>query len=711
MSIYDNETAFVDSTAVSIGLAEMFDVTAGSSDPAYLVLTVLDRDEYTAGASGATGTLTGNGHTLSLSSIGEDGRGTGIVFTYQAATGLYYNSTYGYLNQLVYNSSSGAGDVTNLSLFGMSNLAEANAFASNPDLMMQEDAAGYIGSATVVTRPDYTATVPSQATPDSIAAVADSFVGDAWNTNGCWVLASTIAAEAGASLPVQSTLVGLPGQANGEWIVAFNGPAGQAGNWESMVHAGEMVVFENASGGGHVTTCVSGSGSTAMLVDNITYESSSGQILNPANDGSSSDVLISAPHLASDEFSGVSAATVVIYQLDTPIVTADVASDSLACTESQSLGALFSATDPANKAITSWQVYDTATGDALVLNGTDYNDHSASNALTASSLAAVSLLAGSSATTDTLEVRAYNGSYWGDWTSLGVAIVAAAAPPSPPLLERQTANQTWLGGKAIALTLPSGTFQDPQGETLTYAATQSNGQALPSWLTFNATTNSFSGTAPTTAETLSISVTAMDTSGLSVTDTFSATVIGSPQLSAQTANQTWIGGKPIALALPAGTFTDPQGETLAYSATLSNGQALPSWLSLNSATDTFSGTAPVTAETLGITVTATDSSGLAVSDTFSATVIGAPELTLQTPSQTWSEGKAISLTLPASTFTDPQGEKLSYTAALSNGQALPAWLIFNAASDSFSGTAPATAQSLTVDVTATDTSGLSVSDI
>jgi hypothetical protein len=94
MPIYDNETAFVDSTAVSIGLAEMFDVTAGSSDPAYLVLTVLDRDEYTAGASGATGTLTGNGHTLSLSSIGEDGRGTGIVFTYQAATGLYYNSTW-----------------------------------------------------------------------------------------------------------------------------------------------------------------------------------------------------------------------------------------------------------------------------------------------------------------------------------------------------------------------------------------------------------------------------------------------------------------------------------------------------------------------------------------------------------------------------------------------------------------------------------------
>ncbi len=92
MAISDDETAFVNSNAVSIGLAEMFGVSAGSTDPAYLVLTVLDRDEYTAGATTATGTLTGNGQTLGLSSIGGDGRAAGIVFTYQASTGLYYNS-------------------------------------------------------------------------------------------------------------------------------------------------------------------------------------------------------------------------------------------------------------------------------------------------------------------------------------------------------------------------------------------------------------------------------------------------------------------------------------------------------------------------------------------------------------------------------------------------------------------------------------------
>ena len=130
MAITDNESAFVDSSAVSIGLSQMFTVTPGSTDPTYLVLTVLDRNEYTAGASGATGSLSGNGHTLGLGSIGGDGRGTGIVFTYtyNAATGQYgyYNSTYGWFNQLTYNSSGSAGDVTNLSLFGTSSLSLAN---------------------------------------------------------------------------------------------------------------------------------------------------------------------------------------------------------------------------------------------------------------------------------------------------------------------------------------------------------------------------------------------------------------------------------------------------------------------------------------------------------------------------------------------------------------------------------------------------------
>jgi hypothetical protein len=717
MSIVLNKNAFVDTTVVSIGLSQMFTVTAGSNNPAYLVLTVLDRNEYTAGASGATGTLSGNGHTVNLSSLGSDGRGTGIIFTYQVSTGRYYNSTYGFFDQLTYISSGSLNDVTNLSLFGTSNLSQATNYATNAYAMMQVAASGYLGSATVVTRPAFARAVPGQATPNSIAAVADSFVGQAWNMNGCWVLASTIAAEAGASLPVQSTAIGVPGQANGEWIVAFNGPAGQSGNWQSLVTAGEVIVIGTAGGGGHITTCVSGSGSTAMLVDNATYVNSSGQVQNLANDGSASDIIVAAPHGASQEWAGVATTSVVIYELDTPIVTDTVSFCSLAFSASRILGSLFTATDPANKTITQWQVYDTASSDMLVLNGTNYSDHSASSALTVASLASVSLLAGAVAITDILEVRAYNGTWWGDWTSLNVGVMATA--PSAPVLQTQTPTQTWTGGKPISLTVA---FSDPQGQALNYSAQQLNGQALPSWLVFNAASDTFSGTAPPTAQTLNIVVTARDTSGLSATDTFSATVLGAPTLMAQTPTQAWTSGKAVSLVLPANTFVDPQGQHLVYTATQSNGQALPTWLSFNAATETFSGTAPATAQSLVVKVTATDSSGLAASDTFTASVLPVPAgpvalkpgITVphSTPNQTWIDGQTVDLVLPSNTFTDALGLKMTFAAYQVSGPNVTSWLRFNSITDEFTGKVPATVSgTIGLEVIATDAQHVTAADL
>ena len=58
----------------------------------------------------------------------------------------------------------------------------------------------------------------------------------------------------------------------------------------------------------------------------------------------------------------------------------------------------------------------------------------------------------------------------------------------------------------------------------------------------------------------------------------------------QTGRQIWLRGQSVSFTLPAGTFTDPQGETLTYTASsgLDFG-ALPSWLTFNPATLTFSG--------------------------------------------------------------------------------------------------------------------------
>jgi Putative Ig domain len=711
VSIIQSKTAFVGTGSASIGLSQMFSVTAGSSNPTYLVLSALDRNEYTAGASGATGSLSGNGHTLGLSGTYGDARSAGIVFTYQGFTGRYYSSIYGYLDQLTYQSSGSLADVTNLSLFGASDLGPATSYAASAYGMIQVDASGYLGSATIITQPKVTAGVPAQATPHSIAAVANSFVGQAWNMNGCWVLASTIAAEAGASLPVQSTLIGLPGRANGEWIVAFNGPAAQPGNWQSMVTAGEIVVIGTPGGGGHITTCVSGSGSTAMLVDNITYEDWSGRIANLAHDGSSSDIIVAAPHAASQEWAGVQGGSVVIYELDTPIVSASVSSDILACLASQSLASLFIARDPASRAITSWQIYDTAAGDRLVLSGGTYSDHTAASALTTASLASVSLLAGPIAGTDTVEVRAFNGSFWGDWQSLAVSIIA------PPVLAAQTPNQTWTGGKAVSLPLPTTTFKDPQGQTLRYSAHLSNGQALPGWLSFNAATDTFSGTAPITAQTLGIVVTATDTSGLSVSDIFSATVLGAPMVTKPTSNQAWTEGKAISLALPMNTFTDPQGQKLIYTASLSNGHALPTWLDFNAATATFGGIAPNAAQSLSIKVTATDSSGLATSESFGASV-QAPviqpgiKVSAPTPHQTWVGGQKVDLVLPANTFTDALGLKMTFAMYQESGPNVTSWLHFNPATDELLGTVPLVASGpVTLAVLAADSLHMTAVDL
>ena len=77
-----------------------------------------------------------------------------------------------------------------------------------------------------------------------------------------------------------------------------------------------------------------------------------------------------------------------------------------------------------------------------------------------------------------------------------------------------------------------------------------------------------------------------------------------PAVTAQTATQTWKLGQAVNFTLASNTFTDPQAEKLSYSATLSSGAPLPSWLTFNASTGTFAGTVPNTAAGLSIKVTA-----------------------------------------------------------------------------------------------------------
>ena len=104
-------------------------------------------------------------------------------------------------------------------------------------------------------------------------------------------------------------------------------------------------------------------------------------------------------------------------------------------------------------------------------------------------------------------------------------VVKIANVNEAPILTSSLANQSNDEDSAFSFTIPSNTFNDEDGDTLTYIATLEDGSALPSWLTFDAATGTFSGT-PLNDDVGVISVTVTATDGsFSVTDTFNLTVV------------------------------------------------------------------------------------------------------------------------------------------------------------------------------------------
>ncbi len=102
-----------------------------------------------------------------------------------------------------------------------------------------------------------------------------------------------------------------------------------------------------------------------------------------------------------------------------------------------------------------------------------------------------------------------------------------------------------------------------------------------------------------------------------------------PVLSTPLADQVATEAAPFSYTIPAGSFTDPDGDPLTYSATLADGSPLPGFLSFNAGSQTFSGTPPVgSAGTYSITVTASDPEPVGASDTFDLVVNPAVGLTL-----------------------------------------------------------------------------------
>jgi uncharacterized delta-60 repeat protein len=268
----------------------------------------------------------------------------------------------------------------------------------------------------------------------------------------------------------------------------------------------------------------------------------------------------------------------------------------------------------------------------------------------------------------------------------------------------------------------------------------------PAWLTFSApvggTTASLFGT-PTNDnvgryDNLQMKVT--DNLGASATFTFNVRVQNVNDAPVSVTPSPLVNQAPIvwgtsipAYQVPLTAFTDddlllPVGlqDTLAYSATLTSGAALPAWLNFDATTRTFTGTPSFTdLGEIKVLVTVRDSNNLNVLNGTSAFSEFTFTVTNTTPTLTTPPGitdqvastrAVFNLVVPTSNFTDPDpADALTYSAQLAGGGgALPTWLTFNAATRTFSG-APTIANvtgttPLAIQLIATDKTGAFVID-
>ena len=192
-----------------------------------------------------------------------------------------------------------------------------------------------------------------------------------------------------------------------------------------------------------------------------------------------------------------------------------------------------------------------------------------------------------------------------------------------PTVSNFIADLTVLEDVPFSFVVPPTTFADQDaGDVLTLSASLADGTALPSWLSFDAGTTTFSGV-PNDAQVGTLGLRVRATDGRNeIADTFNLTITNvneAPTVAAPLVDQAVTKEVPFTFIVPAGAFADvDSGDSLAYSATLADNSALPSWLVFNPVTRTFSGT-PQSGDVgvINVKLSATDTGSLSAADVFS----------------------------------------------------------------------------------------------
>ena len=143
-----------------------------------------------------------------------------------------------------------------------------------------------------------------------------------------------------------------------------------------------------------------------------------------------------------------------------------------------------------------------------------------------------------------------------DSSSAYTMTINVTAVNDAPTVATAIPDQTATAGTAFRYQVPDTTFSDADtGDMLSYAATQADGTNLPTWLGFTAGTRTFAGTpAATDVETVSVTVTATDSNGGTVSDDFDIVVSAAPNAAPTASNGTVTTNEDTAHTFAAANF-------------------------------------------------------------------------------------------------------------------------------------------------------------
>lgn len=225
----------------AIKLASEFSVNTTMASR--LVVSMYDRDNYAGKQTYSYGTLSGDNQKFAASSYS---------LTFNLVGGQYVTSNGVKFNDLTFTASTQEDRLQTI------------------DVMAYNTKGTLIDTRTVdvVTRNSYVDTTPGKATGAEIASVAQSFIGQAWNYNGCWNLACAIDASAGVSLDQNTGWITGNVWNDGQMTVVYDAGKGVNKNWMSGLKVGDQVEMGWTSGGGHIATIDKVANGVAYVVDN-----------------------------------------------------------------------------------------------------------------------------------------------------------------------------------------------------------------------------------------------------------------------------------------------------------------------------------------------------------------------------------------------------------------------------------------------------------